>query len=331
MALIKTTEEVTKYVSINVNNAFGKILPDINYAEQNIIIPIIGKDFYDEIETAYQADSLSTAQILVHDQLQNCVSNFAIAENIDITQVQISDSGIVRREDTSTKTAYRYQKDEVKNYLLRKAWACIDNLLQFLEENEDDYTTWRDSPEATINRELIINDAVVFSKHYFIEQSRLLYVSLRSLIKITEELDLQEVIGEELLTEIKVQIKASSVSADNQLLLDKYIYSTLTHLVVFKALNDRVAVLTEKGVLMFEKKAVLDSSRTETTPNEVAMDTKKFYAQNIGNRYMEQLRCFLNLNASDLKYASYFTSDKYEDPNPTEEEVINDSNIFNGL
>lgn len=331
MALIKTIEEVVRYVSLNTNNDFDKVLPDIEDVEQNIIIPTIGEDFYNEIETAYQDDNLTPEQVKVKNQLQNCVSNFAIAENIDITQVQISDGGIVRREDTSTKTAYRYQKDEVKQYLLRKAWGCIDNLLKFLEENKDDYPTWRDSPEATINKELIINDAVVFSEHYFIEQSRLLYNSLRSIIKITEELDLEEVIGEDLLTEIKDEIRDSSVSADNQLLLDKFIYSTLTHLVVFKALNDRVAVLTEKGVLMFEKKAVLDSSRTETTPNDMAMDAKKFYAQNIGNRYMEKLRCYLNENASDLKYATYFDSDKYEEPNPTEEEVIDESNIYNGL
>ena len=70
---------------------------------------------------------------------------------------------------------------------------------------------------------------------------------------------------------------------------------------------------------------------TEYHWREFAMCAKILQDAGTTNTYMEKLRCYLNANASDLKYAAYFTSSQYEDPNPTEEEVIDDSNIYNGL
>lgn len=327
MGLIKEIEDVQKYVAVANDLTLPGLQPEINDIEENVIIPHIGSAFYVELEGAYQGDTLTSPQQLVVDRLQECIGNLAVGQYLDTVQISISDSGLTRAEGGNEKTAYKYQKEEAKVQMLRKGWLALENLLAFLESTKLIYPTWAASPEYTVNKELIINSALVFEKHYAIGRSRLLYQALCYIMKQTEDFDLEEIIGEDLLDEIRTEILAADVSDDNQLLLDKFIYSAVAHLTIYRALGDMVVKLDVSGAVLHEKLAIEGSPDQDVAAGLDRVNAKRFNVQNAGAQYMDKLKKYLNANASDSKYTAFFTSDLYEDPIEEEDEDT-DSNIY---
>lgn len=329
MGLIKDIAEVQKYVAVANALTLPGLVPEINEIEENVIIPHIGSAFYVELEAAYKSASLTAPQQLVVDRLQECIGNLAVGQYLDTVQVSISDSGVKRDESGNEKTAYRYQTEAAKAQMLRKGWLAMENLLSFLEGVKDTYPTWRDSPEYTVNKELLINSALVFDKHYAIGRSRLLYQALKYILKQTEDFDLEEVIGEALLAEIRAEVLAANVSADNQLILDKYMYPALANLTIYRALGDMVVKLDVTGAVMHEKLAVEGSNEQDVAAELDRVTAKRFNVQNAGLKYIDKLKNYLNANASATKYAAFFTSDLYEAPIVDDGEDY-ESNVYVG-
>jgi len=326
MALLKTTDDIQKYVNVASDLTFDGVLPDINEVEENIIVKHIGSAFYVEIEAAYQATP-TTPQQLVIDRLQECVSNLAIAQYIDTGQIDISNSGLANL--SKEKAAFKYQVTEAKNEMLRKGWLALENLLTFLEVTKDTYPTWRDSEEYTVNKELIINSADVFEKYYAIGRSRLLYQQLRYIMKQVEDFELEAVIGSDLLDELKAEILAAGVSGDNQVLLDKFIYAGVANLTIVRALGDMVVKLDSNGAVMHQKLAAAGSGEEDVAAELERVAAKRFNVQRTGYQYFDKLRNYLNANASASKYAAFFDSELYVAPVVDDDEEY-ESNVYVG-
>jgi len=331
MGLIKTIQDIQKYVAVANSLTLPGLVPDINDVEENVIIPHIGSAFYVEIEAAYQGGSPTAPQQLVIDRLQECVSNLSVAQYLDVIQVSISDSGVTRDESGNSKTAYKYQLEAAKEQFVRKGWLALENLLSFLEPTKDTYTTWRDSPEYTVNKKLIISSAEMFDAYYAINRSRLLYHAMRHLLKQVEEMELEDVLGSDLLDEIKAELLVAGVSADNQLLLDKFIYAAVANLAIVRGLGDMIVKLDVNGAVVYDKLSMKGEGPFEQD-NIAPLDrisAKKFNVQNVGAKYLDRLKIYLNTNASATKYAAYFTSGLYEAPIAVSSEVY-DSNVYIG-
>ena len=315
MALIKTIDEVRKYVdNVEKDSMLDKLKPKFTMVEDTVVIPHIGREFYVEIEAAYQAATLTAAQQLVVDYLQEIVANLSVALAMDTLQVTIGATGVNREESGASKTAYRYQADSAKRQLNLTGWKVLENLLAFLERSTGTYPTWEGSSAYTVNKSLVINSADVFDGYYPIAGSRLMFNALKHQIKLVEDMELKGIIGRDLLTEIKTEIAAANVSADNQTLLDDFIYAAVANLSIARAISDSVATLDENGVVVYERIA---NSTTDAEVRSSAMDRvtqKRFAAQNNGMAYLDELRSYLDANASDTKYAAYYSSDKYTAP-----------------
>ena len=326
--MIKTLDEVQKYVPVANSLSLPGLKPEITDVEDNVVVKHIGADFYNEIEAAYNGGSPTQAQQVVIDYLQETISNIAVGQYLDLVQVNITDSGVMRDEAGNEKPAYRYQKEQAKAHLLRRGWVVLENLLAYLEDNKASYPTWANGAGYTINKELIINSAEVFSKYYNIDNSRLLYQALQYIIKQVEDSELVTVIGEDLLTEIKNEILAGSVSSDNQKLLDSYIYPAVANLTIVRALGDMVVRLDENGAVVHEKKAVAASNVEESAADMERLNAKRFNVQAAGYRYLDLLRDYLNENASASLYAAYYNSSLYEAPVADDDSEEDESNIW---
>jgi uncharacterized protein DUF6712 len=328
MGLIKDISDVQKYVAVANDIALTGLLPEINEIEENVIIPHIGSAFYVEIEAAYQAAPTAPQQLVI-DRLQECIGNLAVGQYLDTVQISISDTGLTRAEGGSEKTAYKYQKEEAKGQMLRKGWLALENLLAFLETAKATYPTWAASPEYTVNKELIINSAGMFDKHYSINKSRLLYHALRYILKQVEEMEVEDVIGTALLDEIKAEILVAGVSGDNQKLLDRFIYAAVANLAIVRGLSDMIVKLDVNGAVVYDKLA-MKGEGTYEQDNIAPLDrisAKKFNVQNVAAKYLEKLKNYLNINASATKYAAFFNSELYEAPITDSDEEY-DSNVF---
>mgnify|MGYP006439812645 FL=1 len=167
-------KELLGFVSADIE--FILIKPDIINATKEII-RLIGKDTYDIIHTAYDAENKDD---LVH------ACRYAIAVNAVRLYAPSGDlshtsNGRVMRSTENEKSAFEWMLDRDDKNLEIKYYRAIDNLLELLQE-ESTFTSSDNYKKLT---ELIITKTDDFDDFYPIE-SRLLLLKLIPGIRLAE-------------------------------------------------------------------------------------------------------------------------------------------------
>lgn len=318
MSLIRTIEQFTAYVRVNSNTTdienFG---PDMRVAERQRIRPTLGVALYNEL-SALSNEDLASALVDAADVrggllrlVQEAVANLASLEYLVVNQVQISDQGIRLAVD---KTAFQWQIKDLQAYFRRKGYNALEEVLAYLEEHVADFPAWASSPAATQARELFIASASEFSRHYDIAGSRLTYVALLATIRKVERFQLEAVLSEGYFDELKAQLALGTVSADNALVLDRYLRPALAHLVVAKAVPE-VGLTFNGAALELNVYRFDDANTKEADANlDSLIGLKISQAAADAQVYLTKLRRYLNAQASPTRYATYFASPAYTDP-----------------
>ncbi len=326
--LFKTIDELRKYVAISLASDFSVISPFIAYCELRYIIPLIGKEQYDELNEAYNAEEpeLSDEQTALLEKLQAALANLSYLESYDELQLQISDNGIRIISDGTYKQAFQWQITNLKSSNIRRGFAYMDEVLAYLEANKDTFTLWADSDAYTQSKQFLINTTDDFNSYVNISASRKTFMALWPLMKKVELFFIVTRIGKDLYDEIKAEILEDNVSDDNKILLD-YLKPAIAHFTVARAVIELPMEITSTGFFIDSIKAGSDSY-LERTPGDVKLlSEKKSLLEQDAEGYMRQLITYLDANASEDKYAAYFDSTYYTAPADSSTTEFHECNI----
>lgn len=337
-ALITTIAEIKTHIAVNLANNIESIRPYIEEAEIKYIKPILGSAFYEELLAEYESsgsgsgDPIESFEELLM-KIQRPLVYFAYAMYAPTGNIQISDSGFHIATTETKKTAFQWQVTDAVDSWLELAHQGIDQLLEFLELNIEDYPSWKDSDGYTVFRETFITTAKEFSGFVNIHNSRRVFITLKSIMKKVEEFELMNVLGEDFYNELKADVLDESsgsgsgdgIESDN-LVIFPWIKSAVAHLTVARAAVDNYIQLSADGVHMIATSGV--NMKAKKTADQAATMPYVVAAERDGKAYLHKLRDYLNKNASEEKYATYYESDLYEeieDGNYTPSGLTNDS------
>ncbi|MEM8564943.1 MAG: DUF6712 family protein [Bacteroidota bacterium] len=324
MGLIIDIATVREYANVETDLDLDKILPDLNQGAM-IIRDLIGPQQFDELLTAYNNGTgiLTEAQTTLLEKIQDPIVNIGLSFSVDSQQLKLANTGLQRHETAEFKSPFKYQTDNLKSFLLQRGYSASELLLEYLEGNTALFPTWAASPAYTINKEFYINSAKEFSKFYNIRNSRVTYMQMTSIMRYVDSL-LNDVISDELALEIHGEVESATISDDNQVLLDKYLKPAFALATVSHSLHDLPINFVGDAILISQYLG--DSEGKESIrPSQSAIDTKRIVVNDRAEYYTGKLRDYLNANASATKYAAYFNSDKYEDPNASTDEELEGS------
>lgn len=316
MSLITTTEEIKKYISVNMSTEIRTIKPYIKQAETKFIRPLLGDLLFARLQEYYNGSgsSSSSSGSAIMDELLEKVQlpliYYAYHLYAPIGAVMISDSGIHISVHDNKKTAFEWQVDKVEKSILNTAFDFSEYLLEWLETEIDEFEEWFESDAYTESHDLFINKAKDFNKEFEINNSRLLFVKLKPIIKSIENKFIVKTISSELAKEIKSQIVSGKVKDKNQLVLD-LIKPALAHLTMARALTELSVDILPDAV----SEKIIGTNITMNAKN--AVSPQKLYAlkeelTNDGNAEIKALQEFLDNNADD--YLLYKDSSIYKDP-----------------
>ena len=317
MSLLRTIDQFQAYVKVNYNTALANFEPDIRLAERQRVRPVLGPALYNELSALSDADlqaalddKASLTGQLLHLVLE-AAANLGALEYLPLSQVNISDSGIAINVP---KTAFQWQINELRVYFRRKGYDALEAVLVFLDAHAGDFPAWATSAAATEARRQLLATATEFTRHYDIGGSHLTYLALLPALRKVERFALGGVLGPAYLAELRAQLSAGAVTADNQLVLDEYVRPALAHLTVVKAVPEIGLGLNgsnlELNVYRFD-----DSNAKEADASlEKLLAQKVAQAQADGQAFLLALRKFLNATASATRFASYFSSTAYTSP-----------------
>jgi hypothetical protein len=326
MPLFKTIDEIKKYVSANLSSNIKTLLPDINQAEETYIKKYLGKEQYDALLTAYTAATADSPLSAIHQNLlEKCqmpLANLAYADFSIIGQVDMSDEGIRIVTDDSHKTAFQWQINDLRNdYFLKKGFNGLEALLSFLEENKDAYPTWKGSSAYTQFKEYFINSAAEFNKYYRINESRLTFLALETVMRTVEDFKIRPALSDTFFDEIKTAIKSGAALSDDHKKVMTYIVPAVAHLTIAAAIDD-LSVEFIGNAFVINQYSTGQASNTKSTAQAELLGNKQKQAKQKGETYLKDLKDYLNKVAAADKYASYFNSESYTAPSSGDKTVI---------
>ncbi len=168
--LFKTTKEIAEFASIDSNTNFYSLKSTLQKVETVHIIPVLGKELYDSLNTAYTAavteNELTEAQKNLLAQCRGVAGPYLCYYFAPKSDVKLGDSGMQRQETGSNKTAYQEQRIEYREANLREGESAVETLLEFLEENKSTYTQWADSRAFAQYRSLFIRSGKEFDEFF---------------------------------------------------------------------------------------------------------------------------------------------------------------------
>ncbi|MGJ3236414.1 DUF6712 family protein [Marivirga sp.] len=321
MKLVTENIDFKDYVSLTAAFTFKKVKPELTIQENSLKIDILGQIYYDYLTNdpnpALPAEQEEKRQEII-DKCRTIIINKTFGTAIDIIQVSISDTGVQRNEDTSKKSAYRYQKEEARQYLLKNALIATDQLLVMLSGEGN----WDNSIIKSYS--LLISDYKKFDDLASISGSPLTFQALRQYLDYIENTTIVDEVGFEFLENIATKEEPNS---DEKTVL-KHLRVALANLTLAEAMK-HLPIIIENDAISVVSKSSEGESKTPVNPDLFRMKHNSLMA--IGNNSLHIAKRYLDSNAKETLFQIYYESDYYTPiGGDSSYEQNEDSNIYLG-
>lgn len=319
MSLIRTIDQFCAHVRVSTTGTdLANLEPDLRLVERQQLRPVLGPALHNELSAlsdddvqAALDDSTSTTGALLR-LVHEALANLGLLEYLPLNQLQVSDGGVFLL--SGGKSPFQWQINELKASLRNKGFNALEAVLTYLQEHVDDFPAWATSAAAVDARVLLISSATEFTRHYDINGSRLTYQAFLPLLRKVERFQLGAVLSAEYLRELKTQLVAGTLTPDNQLVLEDYLRPALAQLVVAKAVSEVGLSFNGANIELNIFRPDNANEREADAGLDELLKRKASSAAEDAQVYLTDLRGYLNREASLTRYATYFNSSAYVDP-----------------
>lgn len=304
--LFKTLPEIQEYLAVGAGTDINQLKPHILNAETAYIRPLLGSSLFDQLQEFYNepnrgsgsGDISVEAYANLLAKVQKSLIHLAYWMGFQALNATISSLGFKRTESTTVKSLYHYQEDELKDYFKTAGFNGLDEVLEYIESNINDFDDFDMSPTWTVMKSAFIPDTKTFDKIIFINNSRLTFLRLKSYFGLIEDMEIHTILGTVIFEEIKAEMVMDS-PAGKVLSILPYIQKPIAFLSTSMLMEESGADLTEKG-LYFESLTANKDSIINKKPSD-ASSIAVLYARNrsLGNAYLDQLKSYLVAHISD--------------------------------
>ncbi|MFD2961380.1 MULTISPECIES: DUF6712 family protein [Olivibacter] len=252
-SLITTIEEMQMYLSFNKSIGFGKLKPHVERTQREKMQSLLGKDLYDELASAYESANNKVDGMPEHMQelmqnIQDAITNIVFLSFLAQGQLVLGDSGFRLAVNENEKTAFQWQIEDFKYQLGLDGFNALDRVLSYLEKNKDSFPNWSISEAYFEQKKYLVDTAVKFNDHYYINDSRMTYLSVRYIMNRIEQHVVKPLYGTKLFNKIKEKFKIGTMSSAEKYLLTNHLEPGITLLTVAKGVIERSLNLLDAGV-----------------------------------------------------------------------------------
>lgn len=328
--LIKNIEEVRNFVPVNAGAEFSNLAPYFDKVARSVIRDqYLGETAYEELRTAYDADNLTAAQQLLLEYCQDAIVNLGLQKFVEPGTVQLSDVITVPFSEQS-QVVSQNRKNDLKRQFKLDGYDALERMLTYLwTDGGSVFAGFWAGQQRKDHRSTVILSSTEFRTGFQIGNGYFAFTLLRSALARAEELYLVPSIGQDFYDELKLQIRDKSLSADNTALMP-WIHKAMAPLAVFVGLNELGLNIDDLGVTidgLSDRENVVKRDPADLSRYGMVISR----AEKIGLSFMNRLTTYLNANASDSKYATYFASDCYLSAEDREDDSLKLNNSDSGF
>lgn len=325
--LFKNTSKLIEYCEVTASTNFATVKPSIKRIEDNHLLPILGAEQYNELNDAYTEEAneseLPDESKALLDKCREVIGSYLGYYFTPIAELKLSDAGVRRSETASEKTAFQYQVNNFKEASLKNGEIACENLLQFLEENKEDYDEWVDSEAFKNYRSLFIKSGKEFNEHFTSHSPYRNYWAVRNKMVEVEELHIRKALGAELYDYLKEKNAESTPAFTNKetILLTK-LKNAIANFAVAFAIPFLSVRIDANGITVATSGARTsrDEDATRQTAPDLHMGNIINAAKEAGKNWLAAAIEYLNDNADD------FPGWEAEDEADEDNDINNDLN-----
>jgi hypothetical protein len=299
MPLCKSIVEMkSKFGRLNANASIASFESYLSDAEEKYILPLIGQEMYDALVEWYDVETPAENEPLekLHNQVLRALVYYALLESAPTMMLDFGDGGIMEGAPDGQSSARQWTVKAAVDYFSLNADTFAESVLQFLEKNKTDYPTWNNSESRKAARTLFLPNGKAWKEAGAdLDQPHRFFLRCYNSVKRTQEINILDIIGQDLMDELIEQLKDGTVSELNQKLIDK-----ILPVVAYYALADAIPTvafsISSSGIRLLNQNDGLDS-KLAVSDDLIAAQTQRNI--NLGKRYESILCNFLNDNATD--------------------------------
>lgn len=271
MALITTIAEIKKYLAIDANTKIATMQPFIDEAEILFIIPLLDQAFYDELIADYDPvlSNMTADNQAVMPFIQRAESYYMAFLAINQIGINFGDMGVQQQRVENSEPAPLWKVGNLKMNYIKSADIHSEKLLEFLELNAtvSKYNAWYESDANTRTQGFMVYNTTIASLYTDIDGSRLIFLRMKKRIVKVEQEYISKIICQDQYDELVIQIKSDSITATNQLLIDK-IRPLVSKYALYLTLPSIRVTISAQGITLY-------SSTDGFTRNEIAQVVRK--------------------------------------------------------
>ena len=256
--LLKSIEELRKYVPVDVNMDFATVQPAVEEAEQIFIKDLLGDYYpvYQGLYDTYYAGLPTAATEPLKDLMpyvQRALAYYTMYLSVENLGVNIGDSGIQQQSGQNSQPAPRWKVRALQLKYLMQADRFADQLLEFLENTASAilYQEWfEDAVANTKMSGAIVYSTKIASKYIDINNSRRVFLRLKKRITEIEQHNVRRLICKDQYDELVTQIRTGSLSSENSALI-AHLESYISKRALYLTLPSLAVQVSHEGITMF--------------------------------------------------------------------------------
>lgn len=298
--LFKTFDEFIEFVPVSkqMDPEFVKLPAQIYNAQNAFISKEIGRAFFNELLDIYIDGTPSTIQMDAIYMLQAPLANYSIFLYAPKHKVTLDSQGIRVSENEKEKDAKPFDTTQALEAYLRDSYTGIEQALEFLEENKDEFPTWTSSKEYTAFSRALIRSTSELEAATGVLVTRRLFRFIKPHISRIETQQLDSILGKNLLSEILDQIQSDSISPTNKAIID-----IARPAVAFTALNDAISLSevewSDLGITVLSNSVNSNVSRGKVAAPDQKIANLSLTCKKLGPEQLALLQKFIIDNAAD--------------------------------
>ncbi len=309
--LFENIEEFRAKSGVSVSTSMEVITPFIHDAQYLFLRPFISEDFLLELLDAFP--NLNAEQQKLLPFIQRPLACFAVYKWLPQATVDISNAGVTASRESS---AYQWQFKQARDSFAETAYNGLEELLNYLFNNKNDFSTWAGSDEYISRRNLLVNSTWAFNEQVNIGSSAMTYWGLSPIMKRIERAVVESNITLELVDSLRGKIVSDNLSNDEKELLN-LIQPVIAHFTISQAILENSVQIKENGAMVYSALATSTANFEESkVGSDKILGEYRKQARKNGEQALIALLKYLNQKTSDQLFPSFKESHNYTGNEP---------------
>lgn len=314
--LLKNVNDLRVHLGRAINKATTDefLLPYVQLAQDEFILPAIGPQMLAELDTQYNAidpSALTTPNAALLKQFQRALAWYAYWKYLPFAIGNDGDNGLQEQATDKTQPVRIGVLEKRQRESILNASNALETALQYLHTYKTSYPTWTASDAYKEAKAMFIHSATGLTEHLpFVKNSYRLFLTLLPYLRRAERQAILPIVGPAMYDELKAYQLTDAINPATERLIYS-IEAALSVAAYADSLFHLNVVQTPAGGLRIMSE--FDGINNEKAPDADMLAEAQSKATAEANRYLKALKDYLTKYAD--QYPTYKDSDRYAAPN----------------